>query len=322
MRWLDQRFSRREDGVTAVFVAVFMVVILGMAGYVIDIGVVRQEKRELQNGADAGALALAQECALGLCTNLTVKAQPYADGNAKDGTSLITGVTVVGATVKVDTRTRRTGGATSLPMQFVQLVGGPANYTVNATATAGWGAPGSATTVPLALSYCQWNSLTGNNTTYPTAELVILFKGGQVPPTCFGPAGQNMPGGFGWLDTISPCRALVTAGGQVGSDPGNGNVNNNGCQVSDFLNKDVLFPVFKQFTGNGNNGVYTIYGLATFHITGMRLANNGGWATNPAPCAASTRCVKGYFLRDIIPWTGGALGGGPALGTDVVKLIA
>ena len=132
-----------------------------------------------------------------------------------------------------------------------------------------------------------------------------------------------MPGGFGWLDTnAGPCAAQVTAGGLLGSDPGNGNPNNNGCQPSNFLNKDVLFPVFKAFTGQGQNATYTIYGLATFHITGMRLANSGGWTTNPAPCAANKRCVVGYFLKDIIPWTGGSLGGGPNLGTLSVKLVA
>lgn len=317
-----RRLSRREEGVTAVFILFMMVPLFGMAGYVIDVGLVRQERRELQNGADAAALDLAQDCANGLCTNLQSKAdtRDFAGQNAKDGKASVTGVTVSGATVKVDTRTLTSSNATSLTMQFAQLFG-HSNSTVTATATAGWGAPGGATTLPLTFSYCQWKSMTNNNTVYPTAELTILFKGDDVT-TCAGPAGQNMPGGFGWIDTVAACASVVTAGNQIGSDPGNGNPHNNGCNPADILNKDLLIPVFSAFAGSGQNGTYTIYGLATFHVTGMRLANSNGWHTPPEPCGASQRCIKGYFLRDIIPWTGGSLGGGPNLGTLSVKLVA
>ena len=331
-----RRVTCREDGITAVFIFFIMVPLMGMAGYVIDVGIVRQERRELQNGADAAALAAAQTCALDLaqCTpgglsgvlSGGLSADGFADANAKDRAAAVTGITpnTVNQKVKVDTRTETSGGETSLTLQFAQFFG-HATSTVTATATAAWGAPSGATTVPLTFSYCQWKALTGDNVTYPTASLTIFFKDDDVT-TCAGPAGQNMPGGFGWLDTnAGPCAAQVTAGGLLGSDPGNGTPNNNGCQPTNFLNKDVLFPVFKAFTGQGQNATYTIYGLATFHITGMRLANSGGWTTNPAPCAANKRCVVGYFLKDIIPWAGGNVLPcsplAPCLGTQFVKLV-
>ena len=327
-----RRVDRNEDGIAALFVLGISVVMLGMAGYVIDVGIVRQEKRELQNGADAAALAMAQECALGLCSNLPAKAQPYADLNANDSASTVTGVTVSGATVKVDTRTRTTGGATSLTTKFAQLVGGAATSTVNATATATWGAPSGASTIPMVMSYCQWNFLTGNNTVYPTPNLTIYFKGDQSPSTCTGPSGLNMPGGFGWLQSpANNCTTVVTAGNQVASDPGNGNINNNGCNPGDFWDsglgyKDLYIPIFSAFTGSGNNGTYTVLGLATFRNFRMKLMNGNGnnvWKTNPAPpnCAAAQRCLYGSFLKDIVPCPCGPLTG-PPLGTLSVKLTA
>ena len=39
-------------------------VLVGMAALVVDVGAVVEEKRQLQNGADAAALAVAQSCAL------------------------------------------------------------------------------------------------------------------------------------------------------------------------------------------------------------------------------------------------------------------
>ena len=202
---------------------------------------------------------------------------------------------------------------------------------MNATATAAWGSPGGGTTIPLIMSFCQWNFLTGSNTIYPTPEVTIYFKGDESPSTCTGPSGLNMPGGFGWLQSpANNCSTVVTAGNQVASDPGNGNINNNGCNPADFWDstlgyKDLYIPVFRAFAGAGSNGSYTVFGLATFRNSRMKLKNgNGGsFATNPAPpnCAAAQRCLYGSFQKDIIPCPCGPLTG-PPLGTLSVKLIA
>ena len=42
-------------------------VLLGLGAMVIDVGQLYQERAELQNGADAAALAVAKSCALGTC---------------------------------------------------------------------------------------------------------------------------------------------------------------------------------------------------------------------------------------------------------------
>ncbi len=86
MRSLIRSRIRRDDaGAVIVWVALMMVVLLGMGALVIDVGQLYAERRELQNGADAAALAVAQDCAGGDCLDETATAGTYADDNAHDG---------------------------------------------------------------------------------------------------------------------------------------------------------------------------------------------------------------------------------------------
>jgi Flp pilus assembly protein TadG len=336
MRWLARERRRSEKGVSGLVVLFCMVALFGSLGLVIDLGLVRQERRELQNGADAAALALAQDCALDLCTNLVSKAEPYADANAKDNASSVTAATQMGNTVKVDTRTETTSGAPSLTTQFAQLVGGPSGSTVRATATAGWSAPGGARTIPLTISFCEWSQLTGAGVTYPTNSRWIYFhdpKGpsNKNPPICNpGPAGQDVPGGFGWLTTDPDCLTTITVGNTVNAAPGNSppNLNNSNCVPSEFLSPNTVeIPVFDTASGSGSNGTYTVYGLATFEMFHMQLASGQCGPTNwvscgaPAGCSSSQRCIYGRFIKAIKPCPCGTTVG-PYLGTRVVKLVA
>ena len=56
-----------DEGAVTMIVAVVLAggVLLGMAALTVDVGLIHAERRELQNGADAGALAVAQQCAVG-----------------------------------------------------------------------------------------------------------------------------------------------------------------------------------------------------------------------------------------------------------------
>ena len=65
--------------------AILAVVLFGFAALVIDVGALYHERRQLQNGADAGAFAVAQACADGACGTFTADADGFADGNAVDG---------------------------------------------------------------------------------------------------------------------------------------------------------------------------------------------------------------------------------------------
>lgn len=58
------RRLRNDDGASAIVVAIVLpVVLLGMAALTLDIGSMYVQKRQLQNGADAAALAVARDCA-------------------------------------------------------------------------------------------------------------------------------------------------------------------------------------------------------------------------------------------------------------------
>ncbi len=56
-----KRFIRNEDGAVLVLVALMMTVLMGFAAFAIDVGFMYNERRSLQNAADAAALAGAQD---------------------------------------------------------------------------------------------------------------------------------------------------------------------------------------------------------------------------------------------------------------------
>ncbi|MGH9188683.1 MAG: pilus assembly protein TadG-related protein, partial [Acidimicrobiales bacterium] len=81
--------GRDQGGAIGYMTALLIVPVLGMGALVLDIGAVVQERRELQNGADAAALAVAKDCAGGDCGSFNDLADEYADANADDADSNI-----------------------------------------------------------------------------------------------------------------------------------------------------------------------------------------------------------------------------------------
>jgi Flp pilus assembly protein TadG len=196
----DNAGGRSDEGAVAIIAAVLfgLGVLLAMAALTIDVGSLYAERRQLQNGADSGALAVAQDaaklCSTGPCVP-TSRAQTYANANSGDGTSAVLEVcgagwsAVPGCTaqstpaitqcpavpagyttwVRVRTATLTTGGGTLLPSWFAQTLAGNGGYSgtrVFACAQAGLGAPSElVATLPLTLSLCEWNAYTstGNN---------------------------------------------------------------------------------------------------------------------------------------------------------------
>ena len=82
MRWLTggAGTDRSERGAVLPMVAVLTVAMVGMAALVIDVGALLDERRQLQNGADAAALGVAQliasSCPDGPCVPATLRARP------------------------------------------------------------------------------------------------------------------------------------------------------------------------------------------------------------------------------------------------------
>ena len=85
---------RNERGAVAIYVALTMVVFLGIAALAIDVGYTRVARTELQRAADAAALAGARQMGqnyhetIAPSTNVTTMAQGTASQNKTTGQNL------------------------------------------------------------------------------------------------------------------------------------------------------------------------------------------------------------------------------------------
>ncbi len=205
------RRLRDDDGAVAILVAFLAVALFGFAVLVVDVGALYSERRQLQNGADAAALALAQSCAATSCGTETVQrttTQPYANGNARDDAANLREICGSGdldlakcedvtsapgtGFVKVRTQTGSASNAERLP----PLLAGVLNpdypgTTVGAAAVANWGSPGSVkSSLPFTFGDCEWEHYTKSGLTYPTI----------VPPSWPGPEAIIYLAGGGGIE--------------------------------------------------------------------------------------------------------------------------
>ncbi len=320
MRRLTRSVDRSERGAVLPMVAVFSIVMVAMAALVIDVGALLDERRQLQNGADAAALGVAQliaaSCPTGPCTAATLRsaAQGLANGNAKDGKASVDSVTTDFATkrVTVKTSTRQSDDRTILPFQFGQAVTGSSGKTVHATAVATWAGLQRGKVIPLTISKCEFDAATTKNTVF-NVPTVIVFHG-KAGSCKGGPSGADLPGGFGWLmdsnDANSDdCNVTPSAGDIVSEDSGVVGTPH-ACDMSTLLGKDVLVSLYDVFTGSGTNGKYHIYGFGEFRLTGFRFASKTG---GTVPCKAPDNCIGGYFIK----FVGTGDYGGPNVGNQV-----
>lgn len=311
MRWLT-RPRHDENGAVIVLMMVVIVVILGMAALVVDIGALLDEKRQLQNGADAGALAVAQSCSPGPCNDALAPA--LAKDNSRDSDSSAF-VSHTPGFVTVETRTGN-GSSDVVPFQFGRALTGDKGKPIKATAVARWGGIKRTSVVPLTISKCEFDAATNKNTEFGK-PVVVLFK--TKANKCSNTNGSDLPGGFGWVKDATPndCSVTPSAGDTVGDDTGVIGTPK-GCEMSTLLGKDVSLVVYDGTAGSGNNGTYHVYGFANFHLTGYQFANlTGGTVT----CAASDSCIAGYFVKSV-----GSVGtgeyGGPSLAGNLVTLVS
>jgi hypothetical protein len=151
-----------DEGATLVFVAVSLVALLALSAFAIDFGRMYEERRQLQNGADAAAVAIAEDCARGLCDGSYdeyATAEIYVDQNARDGAAnaWLVDLDLGEQTVTVHNRTEDPGGDNKFDMLFASVVGFD-GFTVGAEATVAWGGLVSQpATIPIIISDCEWD---------------------------------------------------------------------------------------------------------------------------------------------------------------------
>lgn len=293
-----------EQGAVAVLIAILLVVLLGFVAIVIDLGRIYAEKAQLQNGADAAALSIAQVCAIDesdpLCSTDSTLASSYAEANVLDGLAnveLPIGLETSNDRVTAVVNAQEIGGQSDrLSLGFAKLLGFN-TAEVKAKSTAVWGAPSKAQIlVPLAIAECKFNlhpdHLTG------AVQLLDLDTGG---------CGE-IPGGFSWINKTAPsdrCSITITAGGAedtgVWFDSKTGASMPTLCTNSDIQrirDQTVLLPLFDTAMGNGSSGKYYVKGFAAFHITGYKFPSETWWS-NSDGLKCNNKCIKGYFVKRI-----------------------
>jgi Flp pilus assembly protein TadG len=336
MRRLKAKPAEAERGSVGALVAVMMLVLIGAGALAVDVGQIYSERAQLQNGADAGALGVAQACHKTGCTQAEAEAfaDTLASGNANDGDANVSEVDLsVPDEVTVRTTTKN-GSSSVLAKLFASALNAPA-VSVGAHATASIEVPGSGGGFPLALSECQYD-LTDTVETGVLQQ--IRYKPGMTD--CTSTSGHAIPGGFGWLDQNGgPCRATTDVEDNAAYDPGADYPNNPGENCDSVLQgwintiqagDEVLgvFPVFDNAGKDKGKGWFHVRGYATFQMVGWKF---GGGSTSPRTYnnspATATACVDpcrgiiGKFKKyESIDAFDGNSGTGDDLGTVFIRL--
>jgi Flp pilus assembly protein TadG len=281
MRWL-----RRDDGIVLILVAGLLVVLLGMAGLAVDLGALYSERRQLRNGADAAALAIAEDCARhpGSCTTAAeATAQWYANANSDDGASQVQVAFPESGKVRVVTSAfDGKAGASGVRVPLMSLFG-HSRVDVTAAATAEFGYPVSGTVMPLIIDRAEY--------------------------------GQTTLDDFAWRDGGIGCPVTLTAGvwrnGPTSDDPE--------CPPQ-YLKDNVQDKVVLVALGSNEEDRYRVAGFAYFHVTGYKFSADPlyQWFPSGDPCPSAPACLQGYFVERTVS-TGDP--GGADFGAVLVKLV-
>ena len=286
-------------------VAVSLVPLLGMSGFVIDLGVWYQAHRQQQSIADAAALAGAG--ALPASTSVALAdAQTYAMKN--DGSAAAGDITFSTKYLANDTIT--VVAPKTVPTTFLKVLG-ISNTTVRATAVAraenlgaAWGA------APFGIINTQ-SQLAGPGCPClqvpTTLDLAKVGPGGFKIINIDGSSGGTSPGTLGsWIQ--DGCSCTMSAPVWLHSDPG---AKFNSSQVKNAMDaridSNLLFPVYDQTSGNGANLQYHVIGFAGFHVTDYTFKGNSG-------------TISGYFVK--VDWNGsGTNSGSNYFGATTTQLV-
>ena len=333
------RCVKREDGATVITVAITLLVLFGIGALVLDVGNLFWERRQLQNSADAAALAVAIDCAQGDCGTYDSTATEYALANNPRGAFVEdiapAGLSHASGRVTVATRTgTETGDAPSGLTYWLAGVLGFDEGFARARATAIWApADVSFAHLPLTVSMCDIEDALGFpiapgddiSTNLQTDLVTIIFHNSQDPhDQCSAQPGFDadedgmLPAGFGWLgeDEVDECQIKVAAteGDYFWAykDPGNNPIRH--C-LEAALDNTVVVPVFIDFERASPRDRYLLWAPAGFHLTGYRFPGVEGGVPG---CSPPKTCISGYFDNTIEP--GSDPDGDTGLGVHSVRL--
>jgi hypothetical protein len=305
---------RNEGGQVMVLTALFMVVMVGMTAFVVDVGSWFHTQRATQSTVDAAALAGAQA----LPADPTAATSLAIDYGAKNGGG-IAGANITFESKYAPNDTIRIKATKPAPGFFASIFG-IGSVTVGAHASAMAGVPTKAQYVaPIVV-----------NIAHPD------LSGPGCPNACFGPDHQTTlplgktgaPGAFDLLNLnenqtsgtvgASTLASWIQNGysrylplGGYFSDPG---AKFNGSEIGNALDArvgtELLFPVYDTLVSQGSNATYHVIAWVGFHLLSGDLQGNNGTLT-------------GYFTKVI--WQGLLPASGPDnvpdLGVRSVALV-
>jgi Flp pilus assembly protein TadG len=320
-----------------VWLALSMSVLVGFGALVVDVGRMYVEERELQNGADASALAAATLCADGRCAQAATAAATLTNANSADGASDVElcgrgapGITpctsdppglapsMAYVTARTTTIDPTNDDTSRLDLLLAPVLGsaGP-DPSLEADASAAFGALSSTTTLNLVMSQCEFQRVGGviGSGQISNQVVEILFR--EEASACVRPNGFALPGGFGWIQGAVRCNRPITVPGTLPERPGK--ATDNDCELSTLVNKTVSLPVFSGTNGlGGSNGVYTIDGFVSFVMTGYSFPGNRYPSGFRCAGGSSEACLRGYFTTALLS-SGGTTG--VDYGTRAVALV-
>lgn len=301
-RLISNLRSDGERGATAIVVALLMTVLLGFAGLAVDLGASYAKHTELQNGADAAALALAQEFGADKCVDTgsaVTDATTWVRQNVNKDTADAEGLPDCLADYKL-----RVIADATLDHWFMPVVG-KSSSDLAADATVEWGVPVAGTTIPLTIAQCSFENQAGA----PYLDETVTI---WMPDPSASSVGGDDPcgwhdvlpsGGFGVLDNNNCNATIAVPEWEVGSAPGGSGWSN--CDVKPLLNQTHLIPIYGdlEWSGNGQNATYRILKFAAFTLEGYKFqqgkAGSGGKSCEtPAPSWSDQKnCIVGTFIE-------------------------
>jgi secretion/DNA translocation related TadE-like protein len=315
--------ARNEKGQATVLTVVLLVVLLGMAAMVLDVGSWYRADRDTQSTADAAALAGAQALPEDPGKAVTL-AQQYAakNGGLGTGTVTISSQIVPNDTISVTVKRRAPG--------FFSKVVSVSSVAVASTGVArSEGVSSVKYVAPITVHYKHpYLNCTGPsqhptcNPTLPSPTTTLTLSdlhqsGGGSGAGSFGLINLNYGDSTGDVgaSTLSDWLLKGYDGtlptGTYYSAP---SANFNNSQFDSALDQlvrsgtEVLFPVYRLLTGPGSNAKYDIIGWVGFVIT--------SYSTN-----GSAGSLTGHFTSYTANGVQVTTGGNPYFGVKKVQLV-
>jgi hypothetical protein len=325
---LRQFEAAPERGATAVMVGMLMVGLVGFTGLAVDGGATYAKHKELQNGADAAALAAAQECAdieddgeiqcPTYATQVEAVAGPYGEANVRKDTDTV--ATSFGFPEPGQVRATVTGTR----FHWFMPVVGISESELSADAIAEWGNPISGPAMlPFTVSQCTFEQ-----SLHAGEGIVEIFipKNRGVDDDRDCDYGEDYPpGSFGWLADAAGRQVQVAVDDWV--DTNTGLNDKPDCNWQDFIDKVVFIPIFDEDLGQGASGEVHVTAFAALRVLGLYIQTGNEQYGEPCGTSEDTKYEHKTCLRaEFIKYTSTADGyevGNPDTDTElrIVRLI-